>query len=159
MVALCGVIAGADKWEDVETFGEAKRDWLKKFLALPNGIPSHDTFSRVFARLDPEEFDTCVADWMGAVCEAGGLKHIAVDGKAVRSAPQGTFSGCPHLVSALAAENRLIVGQQTVADGSHEIAAIPELLKVLELKGELLTIDAAGFLDTLSPCRGCSSRR
>jgi predicted transposase YbfD/YdcC len=144
VIALCAVIAGADSWEEVEAFGEAKADWLKTFLALPNGIPSHDTFGRVFARLDPQAFGQCVADWMGAACEAAGLRHIAVDGKAVRSAPRSTFSGCLHLVSAWAAENRLILGQAAVADGSHEIAAIPGLLKVLELKGALVTIDAAG---------------
>jgi predicted transposase YbfD/YdcC len=144
VIALCAVIAGADSWEEVEAFGEAKADWLKTFLALPNGIPSHDTFYRVFARLDPQPFVKCVAAWMAGVCETAGLKHIAVDGKAARSAPRGTFSGCLHLVSAWAAENRLILGQQAVADGSHEIAAIPELLKVLDLHGALVTIDAAG---------------
>jgi predicted transposase YbfD/YdcC len=144
VIALCAVVCGADSWEEVETFGKAKRDWLKGFLTLPHGIPSHDTFYRVFARLDPGRFGRCVADWMGAACEAAGLRHIAVDGKAVRSAPRGTFSGCLHLVSAWAAENRLILGQQQVADGSHEITAIPELLKVLELKGAIVTLDAAG---------------
>jgi hypothetical protein len=144
VVALCAVIVGADSWEDVETFGEAKRDWLKTFLALPNGIPSHDAFYRVFVRLDPEALGKCVAGWMAGVCEAAGLRHVAIDGKAVRSAPGSTFSGCLHLVSAWAAENRLILGQVAVADGSHEIAAIPDLLKVLELKGALVTIDAAG---------------
>ncbi len=144
VIALCAVIAGADSWEEVETFGEARQDWLRGFLALPNGIPSHDTFYRVFARLDPAAFGKCVADWMAGACEAAGLRHVAVDGKAARSAPRGTFSGCLHLVSAWAAENRLILGQQAVADGSHEIAAIPELLKVLDLKGALVTIDAAG---------------
>jgi predicted transposase YbfD/YdcC len=144
VIALCAVVCGADSWEEVEAFGEAKADWLRTFLALPNGIPSHDTFGRVFARLDPQAFGKCVAEWMAGVCEAAGLKHIAVDGKAVRSAPRSTFSGCLHLVSAWAAENRLILGQQAVADGSHEIAAIPELLKVLELNGALVTLDAAG---------------
>jgi predicted transposase YbfD/YdcC len=144
VVALCAVVCGADSWEEVEAFGEAKADWLKRFLTLPNGIPSHDTFYRVFSRLDPDKFGACVAKWMAGVCEATGLKHVAIDGKAVRSAPRGTFSGCLHLVSAWAAESRVILGQQAVADGSHEIAAIPELLKVLDLKGALVTIDAAG---------------
>jgi predicted transposase YbfD/YdcC len=144
VVALCAVVCGADSWEEVEAFGEAKKDWLKGMLRLPNGIPSHDTSGRVFARLDPQKFGVCVGEWMEAACEATGLKHIAVDGKAVRSAPRSTFSGCLHLVSAWATESRLILGQQAVADGSHEIAAIPELLKVLELKGALVTIDAAG---------------
>jgi predicted transposase YbfD/YdcC len=144
VIALCAVVCGADSWEEVEAFGEAKQDWLRRFLRLPHGIPSHDTFYRVFARLDPQAFGACVAEWMGALCEVTGLRHIAIDGKSARSAPQGTFSGCLHLVSAWAAENRLILGQQAVADGSHEIAALPELLQVLELKGALVTLDAAG---------------
>lgn len=144
VIALCAVVCGADSWEEVETFGESKAAWLRTLLALPNGIPSHDTFNRVFARLDPTVLGKCVADWMGAICETIGLRHIAIDGKALRSAPRGTFSGCLHLVSAWATENRLILGQQAVADGSHEITAIPELLKVLDLNGALVTIDAAG---------------
>ncbi len=113
-------------------------------LALPNGIPGHGTFYRVFSRLDPVAFGRCVGGWMAGACEAAGLRHIAIDGKAVRAAPGNAFSGCLHLVSAWAAENRLILGQQAVADGSHEIAAVPELLRVLELKGALVTLDAAG---------------
>lgn len=144
VIALCAVICGADSWEEVEAFGEAKEDWLKQHLPLPNGIPSRDTFGRVFARLDPQKFGECVGGWMAGVCEAAGLRHIAIDGKAVRAAPGNTFSGCPHLVSAWAAEDRLILGQAAVADGSHGIAAIPELLKVPELKGALVTLDAAG---------------
>jgi predicted transposase YbfD/YdcC len=144
VIALTATIAGAESFEAVAAFGRAKREWLARFLSLANGIPSADTFGRVFARLDPVEFGRCVAEWMGAVCEAAGLRHIAIDGKAVRSAPRNTFSGCLHLVSAWAAENGLILGQQAVADGSHEIAAIPELLNVLDLKGALVTIDAAG---------------
>jgi predicted transposase YbfD/YdcC len=144
VIALCATIAGADSWEEVERFGRAKHDWLGTFLALPNGIPSHDTFNRVFARLDPRAFARCVADWMAAVCEATGLRHVAIDGKSARSAPRPTFCGCLHLVSAWAAENRLILGQEAVADGSHEIVAIPELLRVLDLEGALVTLDAAG---------------
>ena len=144
VITLSAVICGANSWEEVETFGEAREGWLKRFLALPNGIPSHDTFYRVFARLDPAAFDACVAEWMDAVSEATGLRHIAIDGKAVRAAPRDTFSGCLHLVSAWATESRLILGQRAVADGSHEIAAIPELLRVLELRGALVTLDAAG---------------
>jgi predicted transposase YbfD/YdcC len=144
VIALAATVAGSDSWDEVERFGKAKADWLRGFLDLPNGIPSHDTFRRVFARLDPQAFARCVAGWMAGVCEATGLRHIAVDGKSARSAPRGTSTGCLHLVSAWAAENRLILGQRAVADGSNEIAAIPELLRVLALKGALVTIDAAG---------------
>jgi predicted transposase YbfD/YdcC len=143
-ITLCATIAGADTFEEVERFGKAREGWLRRFLALPNGIPSHDTFNRVFAALNPREFNECVVSWLAATCAATGLKHVAIDGKSARSAPRDTFSGRLHLVSAWASENRLILGQQEVADGSHEIAAIPELLRVLELKGALVTIDAAG---------------
>jgi predicted transposase YbfD/YdcC len=144
VIAVCAVVAGADTFEEVETFGKARRDWLARFLRLPNGIPSHDTFNRVLAALDRRRFAECFGRWMAALGEHAGLRQVAVDGKAVRSAPGDTFSGCLHLVSAWAVENRLILGQEAVADGSHEIAAIPELLRVLDLKGALVSIDAAG---------------
>ncbi len=144
VIALCTMLCGGEDCSDMALFGQAREPFLRQFLPLEHGIPSHDTFGRVFARLDPEAFGKCVAEWMGAACEAAGLRHVAVDGKSVRSAPRGTFSGCLHLVSAWAAESRLILGQAAVADGSHEIAAIPELLKVLELRGALVTLDAAG---------------
>lgn len=143
-ITLCAVICGADSFEEIERFGDARHDWLKRFLALPYGIPSHDTFNRVLAALDRTQFATCFGRWMAELCVATGLKPIAIDGKAVRSAPADTFSGCLHLVTAWATENGLVLGQEAVADGSHEIAAIPELLKVLELKGALVTLDAAG---------------
>jgi predicted transposase YbfD/YdcC len=143
-ITLCAVICGADSFDEIERFGDAREGWLKRFLALPHGIPSHDTFNRVLAALDRKAFAACFARWMAELCEATGLKPIAIDGKAVRSAPGDTFSGCLHLVSAWAVENGVILGQEAVADGSHEIAAIPELLKVLDLKGALVTIDAAG---------------
>ena len=92
-IALCAVIAGADSWEGVERFGRAKEAWLRQFLALPNGIPSHDTFYRLFARIDPRKFGACVSMWMTAVCRATGLRHIAIDGKAVRAAPGDTSAG------------------------------------------------------------------
>jgi predicted transposase YbfD/YdcC len=143
-VTLCAVICGADSFEEIERFGEAREEWLRRFLALPNGIPSHDTFNRVLAALDRRKFAECFGRWMAELCDAGGLRPIAVDGKAVRSAPGDTFSGCLHLVTAWATENGVALGQVAVADGSHEIAAVPELLKVLDLKGALVTLDAAG---------------
>lgn len=144
VITVCAVIAGADSFPEIETFGKAKEPWLRCFLALPNGIPSHDTFNRVFAALDRKAFAACFTRWMAALCQTVGLRAIAIDGKAAHAAPRDTFSGCLHLVSAWAVENHLILGQEAVADGSNEIAAIPELLRVLELKGALVTIDAAG---------------
>ena len=144
VIALAATIAGAESFEAIAAFGVAKHDWLARFLTLPNGIPSADTFGRVFGRLDPRAFGQRVADWLAAVCTATGLRHIAVDGKAARRAKRDTFSGCLHLVSAWATEHRLILGQEAVADKSNEITAIPELLAVLDLAGALVTVDAAG---------------
>jgi predicted transposase YbfD/YdcC len=144
VLALCAVIGGAESWPDIEQFGTSKQDWFKRFLALPNGIPSHDTFRRLFIALDPKEFAARFGRWMAALCEGCGLRPVAIDGKSARRSPKATATGCLHLVSAWAVENRLILGQQEVAEGSHEIAAIPELLRVLDLKGALVTIDAAG---------------
>ena len=143
-ITLCAVLCGADSFEEIERFGIARRDWLGTFLALPHGIPSHDTFNRVLAALDRKQFAACFGRWMAQLCLATGLRPIAIDGKACRAAPADTFSGCLHLVSAWATENGLALGQEAVADGSHEIAAIPELLKVLDLNGALVTLDAAG---------------
>ena len=134
---LCAVIVGAESRQAVGTFGKSKHDWLKRFVPLTNGIPPPDTFERVFARPNPKAFQKCVVEWLSAVCEASGLQHVAIDGKAVRGAKQSTFSGCRHLVNARAVENRPILGQEAVADESNEITAIPELLDVLELKGAL----------------------
>ncbi len=144
VIALCAVICGADSFEEMERFGKARRDWLKGFLALPHGIPSHDTFNRVFAALDRQKFAACFARWAADLGEAAGLRAVALDGKACRAAPGDTFSGCLHLVSAWAVENHLFLGQVAVEDGSHEIAALPELIKLLDLEGALVTIDAAG---------------
>jgi predicted transposase YbfD/YdcC len=138
------VITGADSFEEIQRFGEARHDWLRRFLALPNGIPSHDTFNRVFAALDRDQFSACFASWMASLCTAAGLRAIALDGKALRSAPADTFSGCLHVVNAWAVANHLFLGQVAVEQGSHEIAALPELIRVLDLKGALVTIDAAG---------------
>src|SRR5215213_2463597 len=125
-VTLCAVICGADSFEEIERFGAAREEWLKGFLALPNGIPSHDTFNRVLAALDRKKFAECFGRWMADLWVAAGLKPIAIDGKACRNDPGDTFSGCFLLNSAGATENGLILGQEAVADGSHEIAAIPE---------------------------------
>src|SRR5262249_44613749 len=144
VIALCAVVGGAESWPDIEAFGHAKHDWFKRFLPLPNGIPSHDTFRRVFAALQPEQFAACFGRWMAALCDCCGLVPIAIDGQAPRRPPRATASGCLHLVSAWAVANHLILGQQEVAEGSNEITAIPELLRVLDLQGALVSIDAAG---------------
>lgn len=144
LIAVCAVIGGADGWEEIAQFGRCKIAWLRRFLKLPNGTPSPDTFARVFALLDPTEFQKRFALWLVELGETSGLRHIAIDGKAVRGAKRATASGCLHVVSAWATRQRLILGQTTVADGSNETAALPELLRLLDLKGALVTLDAAG---------------
>lgn len=143
-VTLCAVICGADTFEEIERFGQARLAALREFLPLPNGMPSHDTFNRVLSALDRKAFAAGFGRWMADLCEAKGVKAIAIDGKACRAAEADTFSGCLHLVSAWATESGLILGQQAVADGSNEIPAIPELLQAVDLRESLVTIDAAG---------------
>ena len=139
------VVCGADSWVDVEQDGRRKRAWLETFLELPNGIPSHDTLGRVFAALDPAAFQQCFVSWMRAVVGASRGRLVAIDGKALRhSFDTARGKSAIHLVSAWACANHLLLGQQAVADKSNEITAIPELLKLLDLHGALVTIDAMG---------------
>jgi predicted transposase YbfD/YdcC len=147
-IALCAVISGADSWLAVEAYGRAKHDWLAKSFRLPNGIPSHDTFRRVFCLLDPEAFQRGFADWTAALAaaqEPGTLRHVPIDGKtARRSGRRGRGLAALHLVSAWASANHLTLGQVAVDDKSNEITAIPRLLELLDLSGALVTIDAMG---------------
>jgi predicted transposase YbfD/YdcC len=144
-IAICGVICGADSWVDLELFGRSKEEWLKRFLSLPNGIPSHDTFGRVFALLDPAKFAQCFTSWVKAVSQLTQGQVIAIDGKALRrSHDRANGKSAIHMVSAWASANHLVLGQLKVDDKSNEITAIPELLEVLELSGCIVTIDAMG---------------
>lgn len=143
VIALCAVLAGAQDWQQVETFGRKRLSWLKRLLALPQGIPSHDTFERVFDRLDPQAFQACFRAWVQAVSEALRIKHVAIDGKTLRGSGSAKL-GPLHLVSAWATAQRLTLGQVAVDSKSNEITAIPELLELLELNGALVTIDAMG---------------
>jgi predicted transposase YbfD/YdcC len=144
VIATCAVIAGAESWEAIAEYGRAKQDLFRGYLALSNGIPSPDTFERVFAKLDPVAFAGAFGRWMAAACQATGLIPVAIDGKSARAAKRNTATGCLHVVTAWAVENRLVLGTAAVADGSNEIAAIPELLRTLDLAGAIVTIDAAG---------------
>ena len=145
VIALCAVIAGANDWQQVVTFAHKRRDWLATFLALPGGIPSHDTFERVFERLDPQAFQACFSQWIAALADTLGLKHIAIDGKTLRGSGNEPKNWGPlHLVSAWATECHLSLGQVAVADKSNEITAIPQLLSLLDVRGALVTIDAMG---------------
>ena len=145
VIAICAVICGADGWVGVERFGNAKLAWLKTFLELSHGIPSHDTFGRVFARLAPEALQHSFLTWMQAVQEVTEGQVIAIDGKRLRRSFD-TWSGkaAIHMVSAWASENHVVLGQRKVDSKSNEITAIPALLELLEISGCIVTIDAMG---------------
>jgi len=145
VIALCAILAGADGWVDVEAFGRAKEKWLRTFLALPHGIPSHDTFGRVFAALDPFEFQCAFASWIQAVSAKLQGEIVAVDGKTLRRSHDKVLGkNAIHMVSAWATAQRLVLGQRKIDEKSNEITAIPELLRVLALEGCLVTVDALG---------------
>lgn len=144
-IAICAVICGAESWTDIEQYGQSKLDWLKTFLALPNGIPTHDTFARLFARLDPEQMQQCFVRWITAISRLTQGEVIAVDGKTVRGSYERSSSkGAIHMVSAWASHNRLVLGQRKVDEKSNEITAIPQLLAMLSIAGCIVTIDAMG---------------
>jgi predicted transposase YbfD/YdcC len=145
VIGICAVICGADTWTGMEEYGRSKYEWLKGFLDLPEGIPSHDTFGRVFRLLGPKEFQESFLNWIKAVNKITGGQVIAIDGKTLRhSFDKGEGKGAIHMVSAWATANSLVLGQVKVDDKSNEITAIPELLKMLEVSGCIVTIDAMG---------------
>jgi len=145
VIAICAVICGADTWVDIELFGHSKLKWLKGFLELPNGIPSHDTFGRVFGLLDPVEFQTSFLRWVQAVSHVTQGQVIGVDGKQLRrSHDKRLGKAAIYMVSAWASDAQLVLGQRKVDDKSNEMTAIPQLLDVLALEGCIVTIDAIG---------------
>ena len=148
VIAVCAVIACAESWEDIALYGRSKLAWLRQFLALPNGIPSHDTFRRVFMRIDPDAFEVHFTAWVRALATPlppGEPEVVAIDGKTLRrSFDRGRDLAALHVVSAWASEQRLVLGQRRVDGKSNEITAIPELLKVLALENTLVTLDAMG---------------
>ena len=144
-LAICGVICGADGWTEIEKYGKAKLSWLQTFLELPEGIPSHDTLGRVFARLDPEVFQTCFLRWVQTVNAITAGQVIAIDGKCLRCSHNKSLGKeAIHMVSAWATTNHLVLGQRRVDTKSNEITAIPALLQLLEVSGCIVTIDAMG---------------
>jgi predicted transposase YbfD/YdcC len=144
-IAICGTICGADSWVDIELFGRCKEAWFRTFLELPNGIPSHDTFGDVFARLDPEQFQRCFIEWVQALARVSQGEVVAIDGKTVRRSHDRTLGKqAIHMVNVWASANGLALGQTKVDEKSNEITAIPKLLRLLELAGCLVTIDAMG---------------
>ena len=144
-ITILAVIAGADSWVEVSNYGLSKLDWLRSFLELPHGIPSHDTFNRVFALLNPTAFQEGFLNWVQSIAQNTLGRLVAIDGKTARhSFDKAAGKGALHLVSAWASENRLLLGQQAVDSKSNEITAIPELIKTLEISGAIVTIDAMG---------------
>lgn len=144
-ISICAVICGAEGWVDIENFGKSKLAWLKTFLELPNGIPSHDTFGRVFSLIAPEEFQESFHSWVQSIHELTNGQIVAIDGKQLRGS-KDSFLGkrAIYMVSAWAEANELVLGQRKVDAKSNEITAIPELLKILDISGCIVTIDAIG---------------
>jgi len=143
-IAIASIICGAEGWNDMEEFGKSKKDWLQTFLQLPAGIPSHDTFNRVFSALIPEELENCFVEWTRSVANLCEHEVIAIDGKSLCGSRDTGNKSIVHMVSAWAQQNHIVLGQVKVGEKSNEITAIPRLLELLVLKGCIVTIDAMG---------------
>ena len=145
MIALCAIISGADSWIHVAEYGRSKESWFKEFLFLDNGIPSHDTFGRLFSRLDPQEFQKFFSRWVQDISKSITNKTVAIDGKTLcGSHDRANGKKAIHMVSAWLTDDSLVLGQIKTGDKSNEITAIPELIKMLALQGAVVTIDAMG---------------
>lgn len=145
-ITLCAVISGLDdSWEEIEMFGKARQDWLKNYINLKNGVPSHDTFRRVFIHLDAKVFESCFIDWVSSLGKKVEGATIAIDGKTLRGS-RCSAKNHPsiHMVSAWCCDNQMVIGQAKVDEKTNEITAIPELIDLLELKGATVTVDAMG---------------
>ncbi len=144
-IAICAIISGAETATHIEEFGKSKINWFKQFLELPNAIPSHDTFGRVFAMIDPQQFRHCFRNWVQTMFELSQGTLVAIDGKTLRrSYDSAENKSAIHMVSAWCCKNALVLGQIKTNEKSNEITAIPELIKTLELKGTTVSIDAMG---------------
>jgi predicted transposase YbfD/YdcC len=145
VIAICAVICGAEHWTEVASFGRCKKNWFSSFFRLPNGIPSHDTFGRVFAILDPKLLQAAYVQWVQGFMRDVDVTHCCVDGKTVRGSGHMPDGQKPiHVLSAYAHEHGVVLAQMKVADKTNEITAIPEVLRVLQLKGMIVSIDAMG---------------
>jgi predicted transposase YbfD/YdcC len=145
VIALCGVIADCDSWQEIVLFGQLRESWFKRFLKLPYGIPAHDTFERVFNQIDPRALEACLVEWLKDITEMLGLRHVAIDGKSLRhSYCRRKGLRMLHSVSAWATAQHVILGQLMTDAKSNEITAIPRLLQLLDVHGALVTIDAMG---------------
>jgi predicted transposase YbfD/YdcC len=144
LISIAAVLSGAESWNDIAEYGEDKLEWLKTFLTLPSGIPSHDTFNRVFAALDPEEMEKGFVAWVSSIAKLTAGEVVAIDGKALCGTRETGKKTLVHMVSAWAEGNGLVLAQRKVDEKSNEITAIPKLLNALELTGTVVTIDAMG---------------
>jgi predicted transposase YbfD/YdcC len=144
LIAIAAVLSGAESWNDIADYGEAKVVWLRTFLTLPSGIPSHDTFNRVFAALDPEQLEKGFVAWVSSIAKLTAGEVVAIDGKALCGTREAGTKAIVHMVSAWAEGNGLVLAQRKVEEKSNEITAIPKLLDALELSGTVVTIDAMG---------------
>lgn len=148
-LTLCGVVAGMDDWEAIEEWGLARLDWLRQFVPLENGIPSHDTLARVFAALEPVEFEACFVRWMRTLCPSLEGEIVAIDGKTARGS-RDREQAAIHMVSAFVCDRGITLGQWKTEEKSNEITAVPELIDVLDLKGATVTLDAMGCQKTIA---------
>ena len=149
LITIAAVLSGANGWNEIEDYAHSKHAWFKSFLTLPSGIPSHDTFNRVFSALDPEELEKGFVAWVSSIAKLTAGEVVAIDGKTLRGASEPSKTGpdkkaIVHMVSAWANTNCLVLGQRKVDEKSNEITAIPKLLDALELSGTVVTIDAMG---------------
>lgn len=150
-IAICAITCGAQNWVDVEQYGKSKYDWLTQFLQLPNGVPSHDTFGRLFSLLDPKQFNDSFTSWWQSIGSLLHQEHIAIDGKTLRASYDNALEkGAIHMVSAWAVQNGIVMGQVKTDEKSNEITAIPELIKQLELQDAIVSIDAMGCQKTIA---------
>ena len=144
LIGVIAVICAADTWKNMETYAKAKEDFLRKFLDLPNGIPSDDTFNRVFSSIDSLQFEKCFVEWVSTLVDLSKGEVIPIDGKTIRGAKSNGKKSPFHMVSAWASSNNMVLGQVKVSEKSNEITAIPKLLEILTIKGCIVTIDAMG---------------
>lgn len=150
LIGIISVICAADTWKDMETYAKAKEDFLRSFLSLPNGIPSDDTFNRVFSSINPDQFERCFMDWVLGLIELSDGEIIPIDGKTIRGAKTNGKKSPIHMVSAWASKNNMVLGQVKVSEKSNEITAIPKLLELIAIQGCVVTIDAMGCQENIA---------
>lgn len=144
-LSICGLLSGAETWEEIADFGKENETWFQGFLTLPNGMPSHDTIARVFSMLDPQVFQSCCMDWLRAIAQLLPEEIISIDGKSLRgSKQQNQCKKALHIINAWSSANSICLAQLKVKDKSNEIPAVPEILKLLYLRGAIVTLDAMG---------------